>query len=142
PGALQDADNRLLTAAEALLGQIRGDLAEQAFNRVLDAIWAVVSAANRYVDEQAPWALRKTDPERMASVLYVLAETNRHLAILLQPVVPGSAARILDQLGVPVDRRAFADLGAVGRLVPGTRLPTPSGVFPRYIEEQALGTGS
>ena len=45
-----------------------------------------LGAANRYVDEQAPWALKKTDPARMATVLYVLAETIRHLAILAQPV--------------------------------------------------------
>lgn len=94
----------------------------------------MVGAANRYVDEQAPWALRKTDPERMATVLWVLAETIRHLAVLVQPIMPESAARILDQLGVPEDRRSFAVLTPAHALVPGTVLPKPEGVFPRYVE--------
>ena len=48
----------------------------------------------------APWALNKTDPARMATVLYVLAETIRHLAVLAQPITPAGAGRILDQLAV------------------------------------------
>jgi methionyl-tRNA synthetase len=94
-----------------------------------------VGDANRYVDEQAPWTLRKTDPPRMATVLYVLAETIRHLAILVQPFVPQAAAKLLDQLGVPNDRRDFAALATP--LTAGTPLPKPEGIFPRYVEAAA-----
>ena len=76
--------------------------------------------------------LRKTDTQRMATVLYVLAETIRHLAILVQPVVPQAAARLLDQLAVTADRRDFAALAR--KLAPGTPLPKPEGIFPRYVE--------
>jgi methionyl-tRNA synthetase len=69
-------------------------------------------------------------------VLYVLAETIRHLAILLQPVMPTSAARMLDQLAQPPNQRDFAALLA-HPLVTGTELPKPEGVFPRYVEESA-----
>ncbi len=88
--------------------------------------------ADRYIDEAAPWALRKTDPARMASVLYTLAEALRHLAILVQPVMPGAAAKLMDQLALPSGKRHFAALAEA--LPPGTALPKPEGVFPRYVE--------
>jgi methionyl-tRNA synthetase len=135
-GDFTEADRRLLGSAQALLATLRAEIEVQAFHRALDALWAVIGAANRYVDEQAPWALRKTDPPRMGTVLYVLAETIRHLAILTQPVIPDASARILDQLAVPADRRGFEHLGADCALSPGTPLPAPQGVFPRFIEEK------
>ncbi|BBK42930.1 methionine--tRNA ligase [Allostella vacuolata] len=137
PGPFSDADQALLGAARGLLPVVRGHLAEQSFHRALEAIWAVIGDANRYVDEQAPWALRKTDPPRMATVLYTLAETIRLAAILTQPFMPQASARILDQLGVPADRRGFADLAEDAALAPGTPLPKPEGVFPRHLEPAA-----
>jgi methionyl-tRNA synthetase len=97
----------------------------------------VVGEGDRYIDEHKPWTLKKTDPTRMATVLYVLAETVRHLAILVQPFTPQSMAKMLDQLAVPTDARTFAALGEGGALKPGTPLPAPEGVFPRYVEEPA-----
>lgn len=132
PGAFTAADTALLDAAKALLPRLRTAYREQAFHRALEATWEVVGAANRYVDEQAPWALRKTDPARMATVLYVTAETVRNLAILTQSVMPGTLGRMLDQLGVLPDQRTFAALDTP--LVEGTALPTPQGVFPRHVE--------
>lgn len=137
PGAFTAADKALLASAHGLVAKLRPLMAEQAFHRALDAIWQVIGAADRYVDEQAPWALKKTDPARMATVLYVLAETVRHLAVVVQPFMPHSAARLLDQLALPADRRSFATLGEGGALKPGTPLPKPEGVFPRYVEEAA-----
>jgi methionyl-tRNA synthetase len=67
----------------------------------------------------------------MGTVLYVTAELVRQAAILLQPVIPDGAARLLDYLAVSADARDFAHLGAAHRLAPGGRLPTPEGVFPR-----------
>src|SRR5262249_53225458 len=111
----------------------------------------IVDMANKYIDEQAPWTLRKSDPQRMATVLYVLAETLRHIAILALPFMPGSAGRLLDQLGVAPepDARGFAALGVrpdhvppAAGLVPGAALPAPSGIFPRFVEtETPAGQG-
>jgi methionyl-tRNA synthetase len=70
----------------------------------------------------------------MAAVLYVLAEAIRHLAIMTQPVMPESMSRMLDQLGVPADKRDFAALD--DQLLPDTPLPKPEGVFPRFHEEE------
>jgi methionyl-tRNA synthetase len=136
PDAFKEADQTILRAADGLLGKTREAYDNQAFNRALEGIWEVVSAGNRYIDEQAPWTLRKTDPERMATVLYTLLEVIRHLAILMQPVVPGSANTMLDQLGVAPSSREFVHLGPDHRLAPGTVLPKPAPVFPRYVEAE------
>ncbi len=115
---------------------MRENYEAQRFHTTLIQLWAEIGAANRYVDEQAPWALRKSDPARMATVLYVLAEAIRHLAILAQPVVPSAAARMLDQISVAEDARDFNHLGNDHALAPGTALPKPEGIFPRYVDEQ------
>ncbi len=137
PGPLTPEDESLLAAAHALLPALREAMDIQAFHEVLDRLWTVVRAANGYVDRQAPWALRKADPDRMATVLYVLCEAIRHLAILMQPVTPETAARMLDQLAVDADRRGFACLGPDHALEPGTPLPKPTPVFPRLAVEMA-----
>ncbi|WGF89649.1 methionine--tRNA ligase [Marinivivus vitaminiproducens] len=135
PGAFTDEDRALLDRAHGLLGIVRAEIENQALNRALEAIFEVVGLANRYVDAQAPWTLRKTDSARMATVLYVLAETIRHLAVLTQPVMPDASAKILDLLAQPDDARGFASLGASGQaLGPGTALPPPAPIFPRYVE--------
>ncbi|MEO1248492.1 MAG: methionine--tRNA ligase [Pseudomonadota bacterium] len=138
-GEDSDADKTLLASAGGLANQLRQAYASQAFHRALEAEWAVIAEANRYVDDQAPWALRKTDPERMAHVLAVLAEVIRHLAILVQPVMPDSANRLLDQLGVDAANRTIADLTPEQAVSAGTELPKPQGVFPRYVEEALAG---
>lgn len=133
---------KTLTSAQNLLGRVRTQMDHQAFHEVLEEIWNVIREANRTVDESAPWALRTTDPKAMESVLYILAEVIRHLAILLQPFMPGSCALMLDQLGVPEGNRTFEYLNAADNsvfdrnsLIPGTPLPKPEGVFPRFVEE-------
>jgi methionyl-tRNA synthetase len=105
----------------------------QAFHEALEHIWAVVRAANGYVDRQAPWALRKTDQQRMQTVLYVLMESIRNLTLLVQPFIPEAAARLLDQLGVDTDARTFAFFGPDHALESGHRLPAPQPIFPRYV---------
>jgi len=136
PGEFTAADTQLLGAAGGLLATVRADLEVQAIHKGLNAIWDVIAQANRYVDEMAPWALRKSDPERMATVLYALAETIRHLAVLTQPFMPDSSNRILDQLAVAADKRTFAALADAGQaLSAGTPLPKPEGVFPRFTDD-------
>ena len=92
-------------------------------------------AANAYIDHQAPWTLRRTDPPRMAGVLRILADVLRVIATVLQPFMPESMARMLDQLGVPPATR---DLAALAVPLPaGTSLPAPQAVFPRFVEPAA-----
>lgn len=94
-----------------------------------------VYACNQYVDEQAPWTLRKTDPERMKAVLQTLLIALRDLAIAIQPVVPEKATLLLEQLGVGEGERSFADLADDGwftrLLASGFTVGKPTPVFPR-----------
>ena len=134
PGPFTAADDKLLDDAAALLPMLRQAFAGQLFNRGLEQVWQVVGDANRYIDAQAPWTLKKTDPARMATVLYVLAETVRRLGLLLQPLMPDTMGRLLDQLAVPADARSFAAFDRA--LTAGTPLPPPQGLFPRYVEAE------
>ncbi len=133
-GAFSDADKAMLDQADALLEIVRPEIDGQAIHKVLEAVWAVVAEANRYFAAQEPWALRKTDIGRMNTVLYVTIETVRQIAILAQPFMPASAAKMLDQLGVASGGRDFVALGGAGRLRSGAPLPAPKPVFPRYVE--------
>ncbi|MEM7464705.1 MAG: methionine--tRNA ligase, partial [Pseudomonadota bacterium] len=117
--------------------EIRPDIDLQQIHKALDAIWRVVADANRYFAAQEPWALKKTDPERMNTVLYVTAETIRVLGILSQFVMPESGAKLLDLLSVSEDARSFAEIDAEHALSPGSELPKPTGVFPRWTEPEA-----
>jgi len=136
PGAYSTDDEAMLGAADGLLDAVRGEIDRQAFNEALDTIWQVVRAANSYVDSQAPWKLRKEDPERMETVLYVLAEVIRKLAVLSQPFMPDASSKLLDQLGQEAASRSFATLGAGERLNPRAVLPKPEGVFPRFVDDE------
>ncbi|MEO6093407.1 MAG: methionine--tRNA ligase [Novosphingobium sp.] len=105
------------------------------FSEGLEAWMRAVYACNRYVDEQAPWVLRKSDPERMAVVLMVLLRCLRDLTIAVRPVVPNSADQLLDQIGIPADRRDIAalddDQWFTALVDSGFRVAQPVGVFPR-----------
>lgn len=128
-----EADQALTAAAASLLGRVRREIDHQSFHRALEVVWQVVAEANRYVDAQAPWALRKTDPVRMEAVLYVLCDLLRRLGIVLQPFMPQAMELWLDQLAVERDAR---DFGAYDRvLVSGINLPTPKPIFPRLVED-------
>ncbi len=134
-GAFTETDQALLGKARSLLASLRQEMDAQAFHKALDHVWGVIADADRYVDEQAPWALKKTDLARMGTVLYVLAETLRMLGIILQPFMPDSAKFLLDQLGAPAEQRTFAHLTDSYALKGGTILPAPQGIFPRYVEK-------
>lgn len=133
PGPLTPADETLLAAARGLHARVREELGQQAFNKALDALWLVIADADRYLNAQTPWTLKKTDPARMNTVLYVLAEIVRRLALLTQPFMPQSCERLLGFLSVGSGDRSFAALESRA-LAPGTVLPPPEGVFPRYVE--------
>jgi methionyl-tRNA synthetase len=134
PGEFTAEDRALLDAADALLDRVRGHFDDQAMHLALEAIWSVLGAANRYFSAQEPWVLRKSESEddqvRFRTVLYTTLETVRIAALLSQPVMPSSMAKLLDLLGQPAGNRTFAAVSA--RLAPGTALPKPEGVFPRY----------
>jgi methionyl-tRNA synthetase len=137
PAALNSDDEAILAHARAIHAEARAAIGQQQVSKALDAIWAVVAETNRYFAAQAPWALKKTDPERMEAVLWTTAEVLRIIGILIQPVVPQAAAKLLDLLSVAGGARSFAALDAVNAMAAGTVLPAPEGIFPRFVEPAA-----
>ncbi len=133
PGARTEDDVALLEAATALPLKLREKIDRQALHEALEESWKVIRAANSYIDRQAPWALKKTDPPRMADVLRLLVDVLRPIATVLQPFMPDSMSKMLDQLGVPAEERQFVALQTP--LAGGLSLPPPQGVFPRWVEE-------
>jgi methionyl-tRNA synthetase len=99
------------------------------FSAGIEAWLRAVHACNQYVDEQAPWALKKTDPERMRAVLQTLYMAIRDLAITIQPVIPGKAAILLDQLGVAANKRSYSDLRDPNWYL--DQIANPAPIFPR-----------
>ena len=137
PGPLTDEDHAFLASAHGIIDTVRAEMEVQGLHRALEAIWVVIGDANRYVDAQAPWELKKSDTERMNTVLYAAAEVIRHLGIMVQPFMPDSAANLLDQLAQPQEARDFTQLGEGGALQPGLSLPKPMAIFPRYVEDKS-----
>lgn len=100
-------------------------------NGVLNNIIAIAEEANIYIDHQAPWHLKKNDPQKMLEVLYALLEAIRYIAIMLQPFTPHAASKILDQLGISSEQRLFKHLNKNYALIPDSDIKEPSPIFPR-----------
>tara|TARA_B100000686_G_scaffold334605_1_gene402074 strand:+ start:1091 stop:2644 length:1554 start_codon:yes stop_codon:yes gene_type:complete len=138
PSIYSQDDEAILLQASNMLNSLKKTIDKQAFHEALDIIWTLVRAANGFVDRQAPWQLNKNDPERRDTVLYVLAETIRHLGIYIQPFMPSSASKILDLLSVKESSRLFSNVGPNSALAVGTLLPKPKPVFPRYDDNKKV----
>ena len=130
------ADEELLSLVRsACRDSLPRAFSDLAFSQGIEAWMEAVWACNRYVDEQAPWALKKTDPERMAAVLQTLYIAIRDLAIAIQPVIPGKAAAVLDMIGVDADQRSYAHLAGENwfdaLVASDHRVAAPTAQFPR-----------
>ncbi|PJB70439.1 MAG: methionine--tRNA ligase [Alphaproteobacteria bacterium CG_4_9_14_3_um_filter_47_13] len=139
PGLLQDADKILLEQAHVtVLAGLREYYDRFMIHRALEDIMKLADEANIYIDHQAPWTLKKEGPARMGTVLYVLAETIRCLALMMLPVTPESAAKMLDQLDIPEAERDFSFISDAHKLKSGTPIHKPEGIFPRIVEEEPV----
>jgi methionyl-tRNA synthetase len=134
PGNPEDGE-LLATVRRATAEELPGHFERLELSQGVEAWLRAVFACNQYIDAEAPWALRKTDPERMEAVLATLCAALIDLAIAIQPVVPAGAARLLDMMGVPAGERSFvalADPDRYARLASsGITLQTPQPIFPR-----------
>ncbi len=131
-----EADSSLLTTVKlACETELPREFNALNFSAGIEAWMRAVYACNQYVDEQAPWGLKKTDPERMKAVLQTLFVALRDLAIAIQPVVSTKATALLDQLGIPEAERTYAALSDTEwfpRLVAsGFTIAPPTPLFPR-----------
>ncbi|HEX9953701.1 MAG TPA: methionine--tRNA ligase [Allosphingosinicella sp.] len=140
-GRGEAADNELLSLVRRTVAEeVPALFADLSLSQGVEAWLRAVFACNQYIDTQAPWALRKTDPERMLAVLGTLYEAIADLAVAILPVIPSSASKLLDQMGVPADERtyaALADRQRYARLVAsGFTLQPPTPLFPRLDPPQ------
>jgi methionyl-tRNA synthetase len=128
-------DNALLDLVGSTVSQqIPAHFEYLAMSQALESWMQAVFACNAYIDMQAPWALKKTDPQRMETVLATLFICIAQLAVAALPVIPGSATKLLDQMGIPADVRNFAGIGShwYSRLAESDyRIEQPQGLFPR-----------
>ena len=131
PGSLSDLDQSLKSKAETMVTTVDSNMDELAFSKALQAIWDVISAGNKYIDETAPWTLAK-DPaqrDRLATVMYCLLESQRMAHSLITPFMPETAQKALAGLGwqqEPVEEHL-----TWGQLVPGTVIGRAEALFPR-----------
>ena len=137
PSDFSESDKVMLYGADSMIKFARDFMKTQQLHMVLNYAWNVIGHANQYFTVEAPWAKAKTNPSRQGTILYVTAEALRQIGILIQPFVPSSAGKLLDQLSIPLGERAFDTLGGDHRIKPGVRLPPPKPVFPRYVETEA-----
>jgi len=130
-----DEGELLATVRKATAEELPGHFERLELSQGIEAWLRAVFACNQYIDAEAPWALRKTDPERMEAVLATLCAALIDLAIAIQPVVPAGAERLLDLMGVPAEERNFAALADPDRYArlaaSGFTLQTPQPIFPR-----------
>lgn len=139
PSDFTDEDQQLLDMVyNKMLPNVRGFMDAYQPHRALEEIMRITGEANAYIDHQAPWGLKKTDPERMQTVLYVLAEAVRCLILIMQPVTPDASEKLLDQLKIDKDHR---DLSAISadetKFSASQAIEKPEGVFPRIVEEDS-----
>jgi methionyl-tRNA synthetase len=131
----EDDNDLARWVADAARTQVPREFEKFAFSQGIEAWLLAVFRCNQYVDRMAPWTLRKTDPERMKAVLATLFLCIRDLTIAIRPIVPASADRLLDAMGVPAgarDKTALFDTDWYVRLAGSDyRVTAPTPIFPR-----------
>lgn len=132
-------DDELVNMVKALPGIVDELLGKLQFSTALSEIWKVISRANKYIDETAPWVLGKdeTKKARLATVLYNLAETLRIVGILLSSFLPRTAPKIFEQLGVGAELQEYDKVGW-GNLPAEARLHKGETLFPRIDIEKEI----
>ncbi|HEY5233384.1 MAG TPA: methionine--tRNA ligase [Verrucomicrobiae bacterium] len=131
-GIVPDRSDELAKKTNEEVREIIDALKENYLQDALEFIWKMITRANQYVDQTAPFKLAK-DPaqsQRLDGVLYNLAETCRVLAVLLWPFLPGTAVKIYAQLGLTEAPDKFSE-AAWGKLNPGHKIGEPAPLFPR-----------
>ena len=138
PNAYTELDKELINLCEATLDKVRKDMDGLSAPDALADIFKIVQRANKYIDETTPWTLNKQgNTERLATVMYVLAECIRFAATLLKPFITATSNVIFAKLGVnsPED---FAEITKFGVLQAGTKVDKGANLFNRIDVEKEL----
>ena len=140
-GEWNDADRLLIALAEGTPSRVQKHMDELQFSVALQDIWQLIGECNRYIDQNMPWVLAKTEEgrERLKTVMYVLCECIRIVAILIAPTMPRTPARIFEQLGVSDPALcSFESTSRFGVLPAGGRVQKGEALFPRIDIKKEL----
>ena len=135
-----EPDTELRAMASTLRDRYEAEMERFQFQNALEQVFKTIQRANKYIDENAPWALAK-DPAnrvRLATVMYHLLETIRICATLLMPFMPESAEKIFDQIGACEGCRTWEKANVWGSLRPDATVHKGEALFPRIDAEKAL----
>ena len=135
-----EPDTELRTMASTLRDRYEAEMERFQFQNALEQVFKTIQRANKYIDENAPWALAKdpTNRVRLATVMYHLLETIRICATLLTPFMPESAEKIFDQIGACQGCRTWEKANVWGSLRPDATVHKGEALFPRIDAEKAL----
>lgn len=133
PGETVEIDQELQDKVVNQVSVVDRHMEALAFNKALRAIWELVSAANKYIDDSAPWALAKDEEqrERLGTVMYNLLETVRLIGLLVTPFMPETGAKIGKILGLGPEDQQLDKHDSWGLLKPGTTIEKAAPLFPR-----------
>ena len=140
-GEWNDTDRLLIALAEGTPSRVKKHMDELQFSVALQDIWQLIGECNRYIDQNMPWVLAKTEEgrERLKTVMYVLCESIRIVAILIAPTMPRTPARIFEQLGVSDPALcSFESTSHFGVLPAGGRVQKGEALFPRIDIKKEL----
>ena len=140
-GEWNDIDRLLIALAEGTPSRVKKHMDELQFSVALQDIWQLIGECNRYIDQNMPWVLAKTEEgrERLKTVMYVLCECIRIVAILIAPTMPRTPARIFEQLGVSDPALcSFESTSRFGMLPAGGRVQKGEALFPRIDIKKEL----
>jgi methionyl-tRNA synthetase len=141
----EGSEPEIAALANATIRSVEDSFDRFEFSKGLEAVWALISAVDKYIVQCAPWKLaRQSDDvsqQQLSTTLYTAAEALRIATALLAPVLPQSAPKIWTQLGMPepIESVRFASL-VWGGLQPGQKIGEVSGVFPRIEMKEAVAT--
>ncbi|MDD3410692.1 MAG: methionine--tRNA ligase [Eubacteriales bacterium] len=141
PGAYEDVDTALIELAQATPAKVRRQMNELQYSGALTELWQLIGQCNRYIDLTSPWVLCKTDEgkERLKTVMYVLCECIRFVAVLLAPTMPRTPALIFEQLGLTDETlMTLESLDAFGKLPSGIKVHKGDALFPRIDIKKEL----
>ena len=130
-----EEDKILLDLINTINNNVKEFMNDYQITNALEELWIVIRKCNTYIDEEAPWSLKKTDLERMNTVLYVLCTVIKKISLIALNFVPIGANKILDQLSIPNNKRQYEHFN--DELCPGELLPKPEGVFPRLDKKES-----
>ena len=135
-----EADNDLITLASGLRDRYEAAMERFQFQDALEEIFRVIDRANKYIDENMPWALAKDESKknRLATVMYNLLETVRICGTLLTPFMPDTAAKIFERIGADETAQTWDKANAWGSLAQNVTVVKGDALFPRIDEEKAL----